>query len=88
MSYPTIPWPTFADLKQMLHGFWASKPTYTESQYPDLQDKVVIVTGGNTGLGYETVKSLAGSTKARIYVFSRNKREDTRCNQTNTIRNC
>lgn len=73
MSYPTIPWPTFADLKQMLHGFWASKPTYTESQYPDLQDKVVIVTGGNTGLGYETVKSLAGSTKARIYVFSRNK---------------
>ena len=45
MSYPTIPWPTFADLKQMLHEFWASKPTYTESQYPDLQDKVVIVTG-------------------------------------------
>ena len=73
MSYPTIPWPIFADLKQMLHGFWASKPTHTESQYPDLQDKVVIVTGGNTGLGYETVKSLAGSTKARIYVFSRNK---------------
>ncbi|RCK65766.1 hypothetical protein Cantr_01562 [Candida viswanathii] len=73
MSYPTVPRRTYSDWKQMLHGFCPGKPKFTESQYPELKDKVVIVTGGNTGVGYETVKSLAGSTKARIYVFSRNK---------------
>ena len=73
MSYPTVPWRSCADWKQTLHGFWPGKPKYTESLYPELKDKVVIVTGGNTGVGYETVKSLAGSTKSRLYIFSRNK---------------
>ncbi|RCK58149.1 hypothetical protein Cantr_06624 [Candida viswanathii] len=50
-----------------------AKPQFTELKYPELEDKVVIVTGGNTGVGYETVKSLAATTKARIYIFSRNK---------------
>ncbi|CCG22185.1 hypothetical protein CORT_0B04770 [Candida orthopsilosis Co 90-125] len=73
MSYPDIPRNSLSDLKQLAHGMWATKPTFKEDQYPSLEGKVVIVTGGNTGLGYETVKSLAGSTKARIYIFSRSK---------------
>ncbi|KAI5953641.1 hypothetical protein KGF54_003013 [Candida jiufengensis] len=72
-NLPIIPSRTFADWKQMLHGFWPSKATFTEKDYPEFKDKVIIVTGGNTGVGYETVKSLAGSTKAKIYIFSRNK---------------
>ncbi|KAI5969532.1 hypothetical protein CANMA_001423 [Candida margitis] len=73
MSYPDIPSRSFADWRQVLHGFWPGKPKFTEKDYPSLEGKVVIVTGGNTGLGYETVKSLAGATRARIYIFSRNK---------------
>ncbi|RCK65765.1 hypothetical protein Cantr_01563 [Candida viswanathii] len=73
MSYPTKPWKSVADWMQMFHGFWPGQPQFTELEYPDLKDKVVVVTGGNTGVGYETVKSLAGSTKAKIYIFSRSK---------------
>lgn len=73
MSYPIVPSKTCADWKQTLHGFWPGKPKFIETQYPELKDKVIIVTGGNTGVGYETVKSLAGSTKSKIYIFSRNK---------------
>ncbi|KAI5955435.1 hypothetical protein CANMA_004615 [Candida margitis] len=73
MSYPDIPRNSLSDWRQLAHGMWPSKPTFKEDRYPSLEGKVVIVTGGNTGLGYETVKSLAGSTKARIYIFSRNK---------------
>ncbi|KAG5421509.1 hypothetical protein I9W82_000600 [Candida metapsilosis] len=72
MSYPDIPSAGFTGWKQLLHGFCPGKPKFTEKDYPSLEGKVVIVTGGNTGVGYETVKSLAGSTKARIYIFSRN----------------
>ncbi|EGW31396.1 uncharacterized protein SPAPADRAFT_56254 [Spathaspora passalidarum NRRL Y-27907] len=72
MSAPIIPSKSWQDWKQMLHGFWPGKPKFTEDQYPSFEGKVIIVTGGNTGVGYETVKSLAGSTKAKLYVFSRN----------------
>ncbi|KAI5958300.1 hypothetical protein KGF57_002655 [Candida theae] len=71
MSYPDIPSKSFAEWRQVFHGFWPGKPKFTEKDYPTLEGKVVIVTGGNTGLGYETVKSLAGTTKARLYIFSR-----------------
>lgn len=78
MSYPDIPTRCFADWKQVLHGFWPGKPKFTEKDYPTLEGKVVIVTGGNTGLGYETVKSLAGSTKAKIYIFSRSQEKTSK----------
>lgn len=63
---------TLAEWSQVFHGFFPGKPTFLEKDYPPLDNKVVIVTGGNGGVGYEVVKSLAGSTNAKIYIFSRN----------------
>ncbi|KAJ3811961.1 short chain dehydrogenase [Lentinula aff. lateritia] len=40
------------------------------SSIPDLSGRVAIVTGGNTGLGYITVRELARKG-ARVYMFSR-----------------
>jgi len=37
-----------------------SKHKWTTENIPDLTGKVIIVTGGNSGLGYESVKAFAG----------------------------
>lgn len=38
---------------------------------PDLSGQVIIVTGGNAGLGFETIKQLAKHKPARIYLAAR-----------------
>ena len=38
---------------------------------PDLSDKVILVTGGNAGLGFETIKHLAKHRPAHIYLAAR-----------------
>ncbi|KAG2736698.1 hypothetical protein G9P44_000788 [Scheffersomyces stipitis] len=68
---PNIPFPGLLGWKAMINGYFPSNPSYTEEQYPKLDGKVVIVTGGNTGVGYQTAKSLAGSTNAKVYIFAR-----------------
>ncbi|KAG7664439.1 RDH2 [[Candida] subhashii] len=72
MSPPSIFNLTWTELRQIFHGFFPGNPTFLEKDYPSLDNKVVIVTGGNAGVGYQVVKSLAGSTNAKIYIFSRN----------------
>ncbi|KAK6200169.1 uncharacterized protein RJT21DRAFT_86278, partial [Scheffersomyces amazonensis] len=47
-------------------------PQFTEKDYPSFEGKVVIVTGASAGVGYEVVKLLSRSTKAKIYAFGRN----------------
>jgi len=46
------------------------KPTFGVADIPDLEGKVIIVTGGNSGIGYEITKVLL-SKNARVYMASR-----------------
>ncbi|KAF9783762.1 NAD-binding protein [Thelephora terrestris] len=46
-------------------------PTFTANDVPDLTGKVVIVTGGNTGIGKETCKVLL-QKNAKVYLAARN----------------
>ncbi|KZT05640.1 NAD(P)-binding protein [Laetiporus sulphureus 93-53] len=48
------------------------KPQWSTEQIPDLSGKVVIVTGANTGLGYESALALA-LHGAKVYVTARSK---------------
>lgn len=43
---------------------------FSEKDIPDLAGYVIIVTGGNSGIGYETTRQLA-LRNARVYITSR-----------------
>ncbi|KIM51177.1 hypothetical protein SCLCIDRAFT_12194 [Scleroderma citrinum Foug A] len=53
-------------------GSSASKAFNPEQDIPDLTGKVIIVTGGNTGIGYATIKHLTRKG-AKVYMAARNK---------------
>ncbi|EPE34789.1 NAD(P)-binding Rossmann-fold containing protein [Glarea lozoyensis ATCC 20868] len=58
----------------MLFGF-LSRSTVdfnTTTSIPSLNGKVIAITGGNAGLGYETVLRLAPHNPSHIYILSRN----------------
>ncbi|ODQ79818.1 hypothetical protein BABINDRAFT_36586 [Babjeviella inositovora NRRL Y-12698] len=58
------------DYAQMARNFFPPAPALLPKDYPSLADKVVIVTGGNSGVGFEVVK-LLGATGAKVYIFAR-----------------
>ncbi|KAK6347663.1 hypothetical protein TWF718_005502 [Orbilia javanica] len=51
--------------------FWSGKSFDPDKDIPDLKGKVIIVTGGNVGLGLETIRQLARHNPARIYLAAR-----------------
>jgi len=57
-----------------VYSFWTQtfppKPTWTPANIPDLTGKVIVVTGGNSGVGKETVKALLAHN-AKVYLAAR-----------------
>ncbi|SCU97701.1 LANO_0E16710g1_1 [Lachancea nothofagi CBS 11611] len=45
-------------IKEMYYAFRPSSATYTPEQYPDLNGKLAVVTGANTGIGFQVMKLL------------------------------
>ncbi|KAK1215776.1 short-chain alcohol dehydrogenase [Marasmius sp. AFHP31] len=60
----------FALLKKMISQSFPPKPTFSVDQIPDLTGQVIVVTGGNTGIGYETAKAVLAKN-AKVYVACR-----------------
>ncbi|KAF7547593.1 hypothetical protein G7Z17_g7635 [Cylindrodendrum hubeiense] len=48
-------------------------PKFSSEDIPDLHGQVILVTGGNAGLGLETIRQLAKHNPARIYLAARSK---------------
>ncbi|KAF5016168.1 hypothetical protein F66182_12236 [Fusarium sp. NRRL 66182] len=48
----------------------STTPSFSEKDIPDLKGYVIIVTGGNSGIGYETSFQLA-KRGARVYIGGR-----------------
>ncbi|KAJ7508810.1 hypothetical protein B0H11DRAFT_1963743 [Mycena galericulata] len=54
----------------VLNQFFPPKPKWSVNDIPDLTGQVMIVTGGNTGIGKETVKALL-QHNAKVYIAGR-----------------
>ncbi|KAF5311598.1 hypothetical protein D9611_009425 [Ephemerocybe angulata] len=54
-------------------AWFQGTPTWTTADIPDLSGQVFIVTGGNSGLGKDTVRALL-EHEARVYVASRDEK--------------
>lgn len=57
-------------LKSSFTQMFPPKPTFTEKDLPDLQERVYIVTGANTGTGKELTRLLY-SHNAKVYMLAR-----------------
>lgn len=65
------------DLSQTYSEFVVPRPTFTEENLPDLTDKVYLITGGTSGIGFELAKLLYAKN-ARVYITSRSEASATK----------
>lgn len=64
----------------LLRSIWPGKPTWSADHLPDLSSKVVLVTGGNTGIGREIVKRSL-MKNAKVYLAARSQQKAERAIQ-------
>jgi len=57
-------------VSEIVSQMFPSKPQWSVDQIPDLTGKVILVTGGNTGIGKETCKQLLVKD-AKVYLAAR-----------------
>ncbi|KAH8114422.1 NAD-binding protein [Phellopilus nigrolimitatus] len=59
-------------LSNFLYESFPPEPKFSAADVPDLTGKVIIVTGGNSGVGKETIKTLL-TKNAKVYMACRSK---------------
>jgi NAD(P)-dependent dehydrogenase (short-subunit alcohol dehydrogenase family) len=64
----------FINMKSELNNFEMGKDNWTTESIPDLSGKVIIVTGGNSGLGFASVKAFSAKG-AHVVLASRSKQK-------------
>ncbi|KAI0823263.1 NAD(P)-binding protein [Trametes gibbosa] len=65
-------WSYLQNARPALAQAFPPKSEFTADQVPDLSGHVIIVTGGNAGIGYETIKVLL-QHNAKVYLGARSK---------------
>ncbi|KAI1139780.1 NAD(P)-binding protein [Hypoxylon sp. FL0543] len=68
---------SISGLISTLQQAFPGRPTFTENDVPDLTNKVIIVTGSNTGIGKETTRILY-SKNAKVYMMARSEEKTRR----------
>ncbi|KAG9086068.1 hypothetical protein FS749_003926 [Ceratobasidium sp. UAMH 11750] len=58
------------NLPSILEQTFPPAPRWSVDQIPDLAGQIMIVTGGNSGIGYETCKALLAKN-AKVYMAAR-----------------
>ncbi|KAF9465820.1 NAD(P)-binding protein [Collybia nuda] len=64
----------------MYNANWPPKANWSVDDMPDLSNKVIIVTGGNSGIGRETVKALLNKN-AKVYIAAHSQVRSEQCIQ-------
>ncbi|PBK90485.1 NAD-P-binding protein [Armillaria gallica] len=71
MTFSSILWLYIVNFCRFLSQSFPPSPKWSADDIPDLSGRVVIVTGGNTGIGKETIRALL-KRNAKVYMAARN----------------